>query len=184
MPSTYNEDITFFINGSWGWGGRGEGPGDSWWECAARFSKSWPYFRPKKSDFPHPFSDLVSKKLCHHCLDENAKKKISYTPLRIRILLLLSNSFGVETTHTFIHLRSFLDNHTRFQTKMAKFIPVFRPKRRKNPTRRGGTYLCGLYKESPPPPSSLWLQYFHCSDRGCLFVWFCVVFKIQYDYAG
>ena len=29
-------------------GGGGEGtPGNSWWGCAARFSKSWPDFRPK-----------------------------------------------------------------------------------------------------------------------------------------
>ena len=31
-------------------------------------------------------------------------------------------------------------------------IPVFRPKRPKNPTRWGGTYLYGLYKGVPPPP--------------------------------
>ena len=33
---------------------RGRTPGSSWWRCAARFSKSWP-------DFPHPFSDQISK---------------------------------------------------------------------------------------------------------------------------
>ena len=26
-------------------------PGNSWWVCAARFSKSWPYFRPKNVIF-------------------------------------------------------------------------------------------------------------------------------------
>ena len=36
--------------------------------------------------------------------------------------------------------------------KSAKFIPVFRPKRRKNPTLWGSTYLYGLYKGGPPPP--------------------------------
>ena len=40
--------------------------------------------------------------------------------------------------------------------KWAKSIPVFRPKGRKtpgkNPTRWGGTYLYGLYREVPPPP--------------------------------
>ena len=30
-------------------------PENSWWGCAARFSKSWPFFRPKKFHFPHPF---------------------------------------------------------------------------------------------------------------------------------
>ena len=33
--------------------------------------------------------------------------------------------------------------------KWAKSIPVFRPKRRKNPTLWGGTYLYGLYKGVP-----------------------------------
>ena len=36
--------------------------------------------------------------------------------------------------------------------KWAKCILVFRPKRRKNPTRRGGTYLYSLYKVVPPLP--------------------------------
>ena len=35
--------------------------------------------------------------------------------------------------------------------KWAKSIPVFRPKRHKNPTRWGGTYLHGLYKGVTPP---------------------------------
>ena len=35
--------------------------------------------------------------------------------------------------------------------KWAKFIPIFRPKWCKNPTRRGGTYLYGLYKGEAPP---------------------------------
>ena len=30
---------------------RGSTPGNSWWGCAARFSKSWPYFRPKNIIF-------------------------------------------------------------------------------------------------------------------------------------
>ena len=36
-------------------GGGGVTLWNSWWRCATRFSKSWPYFRPKK------FSDLASK---------------------------------------------------------------------------------------------------------------------------
>ena len=38
--------------------------------------------------------------------------------------------------NTFIHSRSSLENHTRFQTKMGKF----RPKKLQNPTLWGGTY--------------------------------------------
>ena len=36
-------------------------PGNSWWGFAARFFKSWPYFRPKTCHFPHLFSDKTSK---------------------------------------------------------------------------------------------------------------------------
>ena len=34
------------------------------------------------------------------------------------LCLFLSYTFGIETINTFIHSRSFLKNHTRFQTKM------------------------------------------------------------------
>ena len=37
--------------------------------------------------------------------------------------------------------------------KWAKSLTVFRQKRRKSPTFWGGTYLYGLYKGVPPPPS-------------------------------
>ena len=40
---------------------RGGTPENSWWGCAARFSKSWPLFQTKKCNFPHPFSDQTSK---------------------------------------------------------------------------------------------------------------------------
>ena len=40
--------------------GGGRTPGNSWWRCAARFFKSWPYFKPKIS-FSHQFSDMASK---------------------------------------------------------------------------------------------------------------------------
>ena len=43
-------------------------------------------------------------------------------------------------------------NYTRFQTKMGKSIPVFRPKRPKIHTLCGGTNLHGLYRGVPPPP--------------------------------
>ena len=55
----------------------------------------------------------------------------------IRIKLFLPYSFGIETTNTFIHSRNSLKNHTRFQTKMDKSIPIFIPKRGKNHTLRG-----------------------------------------------
>ena len=36
----------------------------------------------------------------------------------MNVFLFLSYTFGIETINTFIHSRSFLKNHTRFQTKM------------------------------------------------------------------
>ena len=44
-----------------------------------------------------------------------------------------------------------LENYIRFQTKMGKAYTRF-PKRRKNPTRWGATYLYSLYKGLPPLP--------------------------------
>ena len=41
--------------------------------------------------------------------------------------------------------------------KWAKSVPFFRPKRRKNPTLWGGTYLYGLCKGVPPPPRDPYL---------------------------
>ena len=49
---------------------------------------------------------------------------------------------GTKTITTFIHSRSSLENQ----------IPVFWAKRRKNPSRWGGTYLHSLYKGAPSPP--------------------------------
>ena len=82
-------------------------------------------------------------------------------PFRIRIFLFLCHSFGFETINTFIH--SQVPSKTISYSKrkwakssnrlLAKCILVFGPKRPKNPTRWGGTYLYGLYKGvSPPPP--------------------------------
>ena len=82
---------------------------------------------------------------------QSANKNYS-NPFRIRIFLLLSYSFGIETINTFIH--SVVPSKTIPDSRpiWAKCIPVFRPKRRKTPPRRGGTYLYGLYKGVPPPP--------------------------------
>ena len=55
-----------------GWG-EGGTPGNFWWGRAARFSKILTLFQTKKCHFSHPFSDLASKKLCHHYLDRRDK---------------------------------------------------------------------------------------------------------------
>ena len=62
------------------------------------------------------------------------------------------------------HNRSSFVNRTRFQTKMGKVYTRFRPKRRKNSTLWGHTYLYGLYKGVPfecyftevIPPNNFW----------------------------
>ena len=44
-----------------------------------------------------------------------------------------SYSIGIETTNTFIHSRSLLENHTQFQTKMGKVYIRFRPETGQKP---------------------------------------------------
>ena len=91
------------------------------------------------------------------------KQKNSSNPFGICIFLFLSYSFGIETINTFIH--SVVPSKTipDSRPKWAKCVPVFRPKRRKNPTRWGGTYLCSK-RECPSLPSSLF-DYHLCLIR-------------------
>ena len=72
------------------------------------------------------------------------KKKYSNT-FRIHIFFFLSYSFGIETINTFIHSVVPLKTIPDSRPKLAKCVPVFRPKRHKNPTRWGGTYLYSLF---------------------------------------
>ena len=104
----------------WGFLGRGVPPGspnlDPITDQQQSFSK--PIFRPDLQN-PHLFSDLgFRQKLCHNYLDKSAKK-IASNAFHIRIFLFLSYSFGIETINTFKGFLSFLENHTRFQTKMG-----------------------------------------------------------------
>ena len=83
-----------------------------------------------------------------------SKQKISSNAFRIFIFLFSrSYQFRIETTNTFIHSLSSIENHTRFQTKVGKSIPVFRPKRPKIHTLCGATNLHDLYRGVPPPPA-------------------------------
>ena len=81
---------------------------------------------------------------------------MSQNPFRIRVILFLSTSFGIETgkyVHT-LRPTSYLENRTRFQTQMGKVYTCFQTKRAQNSFLWGGTYIYGLYKgvPSPPPP--------------------------------
>ena len=78
------------------------------------------------------------------------KQKLSSNAFWIRIFLLRSYSCGIETINTFIHSRSSLKTHTRFQTKMGKVYTCSRPKTTKNSTQWGDTYLYGLHREVTP----------------------------------
>ena len=60
------------------WKNPGGTPRNSWWGCAARFSKSWPYFTPMP--FSHPFSDLAYEKLSS-LLRLERQQKFSYFSL-------------------------------------------------------------------------------------------------------
>ena len=76
--------------------GRRGTPGNSWWGRAARLSKILTLFQTKKCHFSHPFSDLASKKLCHHYLDRRDKnsnknyflKSISNSHISLPFLLI------------------------------------------------------------------------------------------------
>ena len=78
------------------------------------------------------------------------KQTNSSKSFRIGIFLFLSYSFGMEAINfsyiPVVPSKTIPDS----RLKWAKCIAVFRPKRRKNPTRWGGTYLYGLYKGVPP----------------------------------
>ena len=62
------------------------------------------------------------------------KQKNSSNAFRIHIFLFRSYLLGIERINTFIHSRSSLENQPDSWPKWAKSIPVFRPKRPKNPT--------------------------------------------------
>ena len=86
---------------------------------------------------PDPISDQTSKihtrfptlaEIMSSLLRVERKQKISSNAFRIHIFLFSrSYLFGIEKTSMFKHSRSFLENYTRFQTKMGKSIPVIRP---------------------------------------------------------
>ena len=85
--------------------------GKSWWGCATQFSKSWSYFRRKLS----LSTPVFRPKITYICL-----KFISNSHV-----ILLSCSFGIKMTNTFVHSRSSLENHSWFQTKMCKVYTLF-----------------------------------------------------------
>ena len=143
-------------------------PGNSWWECDVCFLKSRPYFRPKKGNFPHPFSDQTFKIHTRFQTCALGRNYVIITHIRgqtnkffklisnSHIFLFLSHSFEMETIKfsyiPVVPSKRIPDS----RLKWAKCIPIFRLKRRKNPTRWGGTYLYGT------PRSRGNSRYSHC----------------------
>ena len=95
------------------------GEGTPWWGCAARFSKFWPYFRPKKNvNFHTRFqtwrrsqnvtiymltshkTEIMSPLLKLERQQKDFLKSISSSHIR---LSLISYSLGIETTNTSLH---------------------------------------------------------------------------------
>ena len=109
-------------------------------------------FQTKKCHFSHSFSDLASKKLCHHCLDWNTNKNDFF----IRTFFFLSYPFGIKRINTFIHSRSSLENHIRFHTKMGKVSTHFQTKTAQKPYPLGRHIPYMAYtREKPPPPDAI-----------------------------
>ena len=74
----------------------------------------------------------------------------SSNPIRVRIFLSVSYSFGIET---FIYSVVLSKTIPDYRPKWGKCIPVWRPKQSKNPTRPtrwGRTYLYSWHKWVPP----------------------------------
>ena len=68
------------------------------------------------------------------------------------MFLFLSYSFGIETINTFINARGFLENHTRFKTKMGKAYPFSDQNGAKSLADGAAhTYIDYKREYSPPP---------------------------------
>ena len=136
-------------------------PGNFQWACATHFSKSWPRFSLKNVIFHTCFQTLPLKsipvfrsglyaEIMLSLLRLQRKQKSSSKRFRIRTFLFLSYSFGIETINTFIHSRSSLKNHTRFQTKMGKVYTHFQTKTERKPYPVGRHIPIWLILESNP----------------------------------
>ena len=108
----------------------------------------------------HNRGQAFSQKLCYHMgswlsllrLERKQKNYSSISNSHISLSFLLIWNWNDRYVHT---LRSSLENHTRFQTKMGKVYTLFQIKtaQKHYPILGwGGTYLYGLYKRTPPPP--------------------------------
>ena len=120
---------------------RGGTPRNSWWGCVARFFKSWPDFRPKNVIL-HTRSQTRPLKSIHVfrpglnyviATQVRAQKKILFKSIsnsHISVSFLLIWNWNDKCVHK---LRSSLENHNRFQTKMGKVYTRFQIKTAQKP---------------------------------------------------
>ena len=87
-------------------------PGNFWQGCAAHFSKSWCISRP---DVDRNYFRLELKKKGFLKSNSNSHLTLSFW--------LIWNWYN--KINTFTHYRSFLENHTQFQTEMSKIYTCF-----------------------------------------------------------
>ena len=93
--------------------------GKSWWDVPPG-SQTPDLISDKNFHYPHLFSAL---KLLH-----------LFKILSNSHIILLSCSFGIKMTNTFIHSRSSLANHSWFQTKMCKVYTLFQTETAQKPS--------------------------------------------------
>ena len=133
-------------------GGWGVTPGNSLWGCQARFPLSWPYFRPKNVIF-------------HTCFETwpLGRNSVIITWINVQTKKFFKSIANLHISISFLFIWNWYDNYVHINApvvplktlpdsrpKWAKCKPVLRPKRPKNPTLSGGTYLYGfhvVYKE-------------------------------------
>ena len=88
------------------------------------------------------------------------------------IFLFLPYSFGIETINTFMHSRSSLENHTRFQTKMDKVYTRFQT------FGAAHTYMA-CTREYTPPGKKLYPSMIPSVQRTQILhqTWICIIFS-------
>ena len=102
-----------------------------------KMSFSTPVFRPGLQ------AEIVSSLLKLECKQKLLQMRFVF--VFVYYFLFHSYSF-LKQCSTIIHSCSSFENHTQFQTKMGKvYVPIFLPKRPKNHTLWGSTYLYGLW---------------------------------------
>ena len=133
-------------------GGGGYSP--TWWGCAARFSKRWPYFRPKYIIFHTPFQTWPRKSVPHFRPSFNITTRFPGTGFHLHnapleaVWMSLVNVKVTRETNEHVPCQ----NHTLFQTKQLE-----------NHTLKCGTDPYCLYIGVPPHPPSWAHVLFSCS---------------------